>query len=80
MNMHVYVFQICSRSVQLFGIFPVFLNAWPLTPPTAPWGSMGKFVLAYVHSLMTLYTCAKFGPDLSSGLEAFYHIYELMTP
>ena len=36
----------------------------------APWGSRGYF-FAYVNSLVNLYTCAKFGPDRYSGLEAF---------
>ena len=34
-------------------------------------GARGVNFLAYVNSLLNLYTCAKFGPDRSSGLEAF---------
>ena len=36
-----------------------------------PLGARGLICVAYVHSLMNLYTCAKFGPDRASGLEAF---------
>ena len=72
MNMHrpVYVCKSWSRSVQLFGIFPTFLNLWPpWPPPNASWGSRGKFCLAIVHSRMHMHTCVKFGPDRSSGLQ-----------
>ena len=48
--------------------FPHFFNVFPLQMPH--W-ARGVNCLAYVHSLMNLYTCAKFDPDWSSGLEAF---------
>ena len=68
---YAYMCQMCFRSVQLYGFFPTFLNLWPpWPPPNAPWGSRDH-LLAYVHSLIKLYTCAKFYPDRSSGLEAF---------
>ena len=39
-------------------------------------------VLAYVHSLVNMYTRAKFGPDSSIGLEAFPYlwIYDPLNP
>ena len=65
------VCQIWSRSVQLFGIFSTFLNLWPPDPLQMPLGDWGVNFLAYVNSLVNLYTCAKCGSDHSSGLEAF---------
>ena len=45
-----YVCQICSWSVQLFGIFPTFFNVWPPIPLQMPLGVRGVNLLAYVHS------------------------------
>ena len=67
---YAYVSQICSRSVQLFGFIPTFWHLWPPDPLQIPLGARGFNVLAYAHSLVNLYTCAKFDPDRSSGLEA----------
>ena len=38
---------------------------------TCPLGLEGLIWLACFRSLMNLYTCVKFDPDRSSGLEAF---------
>ena len=43
----------------------------PLTPSKCPLGLEELLILAYVHSVINVYTCAKYGPDRSSGLEAF---------
>ena len=77
-----YMCQIWSQSVQLFGIFPTFLNLWPSDPLQMPLGARGLIVLAYIHSLVNLYTCAKFGHDHSSGLEAFPDLWvdDPLTP
>ena len=40
-------------------------------PSKCPLRIKGLIVLAYVHSLMNLYTCAKVDPDRFRGLEAF---------
>ena len=66
-----YVCQIWSRSVQVFGIFPTSLNLQPPGPLQCPLGFDGLICLACVHSLVNLYTGAKFAPDRYSGLEAF---------
>ena len=73
--------QIYSHSVQLFGIFPICLNIFEI-PFKCPSGLEGLICLAYFHSLMNMYTCATFGPDRSSGLEAFLDIsiYDPLTP
>ena len=66
-----YMSQICSRSVQLFGFFPTFLNLWPynlLQIRRAPRVSRGYFFSLNVHSEMNMHTCAKCGPDRSNGL------------
>ena len=75
MNLH-NVCQIWSRSVQLFGIYPTFLNVWPLTPSQMPLGVSSPLIcLAYVHSQMNLHTCAEFGSDRSSCLPYFLHFW-----
>ena len=66
-----YVSRMCSRSVQLFCLFPTFWNLWPPDSLQMPLGARGINCLAYVHSRMNMYTCAKFDPVRSSGLEAF---------
>ena len=66
-----YVCQICSQSVKLFVVLPTFLNLWSLIPSKFPLGLDVLIYLAYVHALVNMYTCAKCGPDRSSGLEAF---------
>ena len=43
----------------------------PLTPSKYPLGLERLMFLADVYSQMNLHTCVKFGPDRSSGLEAF---------
>ena len=71
--------RICIYRVpNLFTIGPavwhlsnIFEFVTPKPPSNVPWGSRGWFFVAYFHSLVNLYTCAKFGPDRSSGLEAF---------
>ena len=71
-----YVCRIWSRSVQLFGIFPTFLNLWPPNPLQMPLDvSRGYLLLTYIHSEMNLHTYAKFGPDRSSGLESFLDLW-----
>ena len=74
--------QICSKSVQLFGIFPTFLIREHLTPFKCPLWLEVLFCLAYFHSLINQYTCAKFGRDRSRGLEAFTYlwIYDPLSP
>ena len=69
---YAYVSQICSRSVQLFGFFATFWNVWPPDPLQMPLGALWVNCLAYVHSMVNMYTCAKFlYPDRSSGLTVF---------
>ena len=58
-----------SRSVQLFGIYPTFLNLLPLTPSKCPSGINGLFLLAHIH--MNMHTRATFGPDRSRCLASF---------
>ena len=72
---YIYVCQIWSRSVQLFGIFPtLFEYVTNLTPSKYPLGLERLIFLADVHSQMNLHTCVKLGPDRSTGLEAFPHL------
>ena len=49
----------------------IFEFVTPLSPFKCPLGIERLICLAYVHSLMNLYMCAKCGPDRSSGLEVF---------
>ena len=51
--------------------FPTLLNCWPPKTPKCPLVSRGAICLAYVHSPMNVYMCAKFGANRPSRMVAF---------
>ena len=70
---------ICIRVLNFVPIGPVVgsfrrsINWWPPNPH-ARRVSRG-YILAIVHSLMNMHTCAKFGPDRYSSLASFPHFW-----
>ena len=77
--------SIISHITCISGRFSTLLNCLPHTPPPPPHsqrGLEGLNCLAYVHSQMNQHTCAKFGPDRSSGLASVPHflICDPLTP
>ena len=73
MNQHnIYVCTIRSRSVKPSDSFPMLLNCLPSIPTKMQPEVLDRVVvcLAYAHSKTNQHTCAKFGPDRSSRLDA----------
>ena len=73
-DLHTCVKCVQNRSCCL-APFQSFLICDPVTSFKCPLGRERFIYLVYFHSLMNLYTFAKFGPDRSRALEAFPYLW-----